>query len=127
MPNEEEELRELKSMFARRPAWDSTPLRNRPPALVGLKPVTREPWAIDEDVYNRRFETRDVGVPGARVRIVDLLRMPFPSEEEFRRITHANLCTALTSSPCSPCSHLSSLTSHLSPLITRLCLVLPPS
>ena len=69
---EADEIAELKSMFSaqpkgtipinRRPAWDSTPLRHRPPALVGLKPVTREPWAIDEDVYNRRFETRDVGV-----------------------------------------------------------------
>lgn len=69
---EADEVAELKSMFGspargtipinRRPQWDSTPLRHRPPALCGLKPVTREPWAIDEDVYNRRFETRDVGV-----------------------------------------------------------------
>jgi len=70
--SEEDEVNELKQMFrsptasnkvSRRPAWDSTPLRNRPSALSGLKPVTREPWAIDEDVYNRRFETRDVGIP----------------------------------------------------------------
>ena len=69
---EADEVAELKSMFSaqprgtipinRRPAWDGTPLRNRPTALIGLKPVTREPWAVDEDVYNRRFETRDVGV-----------------------------------------------------------------
>lgn len=67
-----DEVAELKQMFSspnkrskmmQRPAWDSTPLRNRPSALIGLKPVTREPWAVDEDVYNRRFETRDVGVP----------------------------------------------------------------
>ena len=64
MPSEAEEIAQLRTMFDRRPAWDSTPLRNRPAALVGLKPVTREPWAIDEDVYNKRFETRDVGVPG---------------------------------------------------------------
>ena len=73
MPSEAEEIAQLKSMFSaqprgtipidRRPPWDSTPLRNRPPQLVGLKPVTREPWAIDEDVYNRRFEMRDVGIP----------------------------------------------------------------
>lgn len=72
MPSEADELAELKSMFSspskgtptpinRRPPWDATPLRNRPSALTGLKPVTREPWAVDEDVYNRRFETRDVG------------------------------------------------------------------
>ena len=68
---EADEVAELKQMFKspgkpmpvnRRPPWDSTPLRGRPPQLVGLKPVTREPWAIDEDVYNRKFETRDVGV-----------------------------------------------------------------
>ena len=44
---EADEVAELKQMFrspARRPAWDSTPLRNRPAALIGLKPVTREPW-----------------------------------------------------------------------------------
>ena len=29
----------------------------------GLKPVTNEPWKIDEDFYNARFETRDVGTP----------------------------------------------------------------
>jgi hypothetical protein len=58
-----QEVKELRSLLARRPPWDSTPLRSRPAALVGLKPVTREPWAVDEDVYNRRFETRDVGIP----------------------------------------------------------------
>ena len=73
MPSEADEVAELKSMFGspargrtipinKRPAWDSTPLRGRPPQLIGLKPVTREPWAVDEDVYNRRFETRDVGI-----------------------------------------------------------------
>jgi len=64
--NEADEVAELKSMFRsppRRPAWDSTPLRNRPSALMGLKPVTREPWAVDEEVYNRKFETRDIGTP----------------------------------------------------------------
>ena len=54
--SEAEEIAELKDMFRsppkkankfkNRPAWDSTPLRNRPSALVGLKPVTREPWAV---------------------------------------------------------------------------------
>ena len=68
MPTEDEELASLKKMFRRdtRPPWDPTPLRNRPTALIGLKPVTREPWAIDEVVYNRRFETRAVGRPGTQ-------------------------------------------------------------
>ena len=51
--SEEDEVAELKQMFRspnkrnsmqNRPAWDPTPLRYRPSALVGLKPVTREPW-----------------------------------------------------------------------------------
>ena len=58
MPSEAEEVAELKQMFRspgvlvnrgtipihKRPAWDGTPLRNRPSALTGIKPVTREPW-----------------------------------------------------------------------------------
>ena len=49
--SEDAEVAELKQMFAspggkpkRKPQWDSTPLRARPAALKGLKPVTREPW-----------------------------------------------------------------------------------
>ncbi len=61
------EIAELLDLFghgkARKPAWDSTPYRPRPAALSGLKPITREPWAVDEEVYNKKFETRDVGVP----------------------------------------------------------------
>ena len=33
-----------------KPAWDNTPMRSRPSALRGLKPVTPEPWASDEQV-----------------------------------------------------------------------------
>ncbi len=51
------------SRVAGRPAWDSSPMRGRPSALRGLKPVTREPWMVDEDVYNAAFERREVGVP----------------------------------------------------------------
>ena len=51
------------SRLAGRPAWDNTALRARPAALVGLKPVTREPWAQDEAVYNKKFETRQTGTP----------------------------------------------------------------
>jgi len=36
-----------------RPTWDSSPMRSRPAALRGLRPVTREPWATDEEVYKQ--------------------------------------------------------------------------
>ena len=35
-------------------AWISTPLRERPAELRGLKPHTPEPWAIDEAYYQRK-------------------------------------------------------------------------
>ena len=75
--NEQAEVAALKKMFARKakPPWDDTPLRNRPSALIGLKPVTREPWAIDEDVYNRKFETRDVGMPDRYLDVTARARM----------------------------------------------------
>jgi hypothetical protein len=37
--------------LSQRPGWDGTPMRARPSALVGLVPSTREPWAVDEFVY----------------------------------------------------------------------------
>lgn len=40
------------------PWWDSSPLRHCPHVLRGIQPVTREPWAIDEQIYNRDT-TRD--------------------------------------------------------------------
>ena len=65
-PSDADEVAQLRAMgMGRRPAWDGSPLRARPAALKGLQPITREPWAIDEDVCNRRLETRDVGVQGA--------------------------------------------------------------
>ena len=60
--SDRDEVAELRAMFSRQP-WDNTPFRSRPAALIGLLPVTREPWAYDEEVYNRNFGTRDVGVP----------------------------------------------------------------
>jgi len=36
-----------------RPVWDSSPMRGRPSVLRGLRPVTREPWATDEEVYKQ--------------------------------------------------------------------------
>ena len=34
-----------------RPAWDPSQWRYCPPALMGLKPMTTEPWARDIEVY----------------------------------------------------------------------------
>ena len=35
------------------PDWDSSTLRHCPHVLRGITPVTREPWAVDEQIYNR--------------------------------------------------------------------------
>lgn len=51
------------SRMAGRPAWDGSPMRSRPSALRGLRPVTREPWLADEDIYHKALERRDMGVP----------------------------------------------------------------
>ena len=56
--DDSEEVAELRNLFGRKPAWDSTPFRPRPAALTGLLPITREPWAIDEDVYNKKASQR---------------------------------------------------------------------
>ena len=45
----EEEVR--MSSSSARPAWDSTPWFYVPPALRGLKPVTREPWGRDLEIF----------------------------------------------------------------------------
>ena len=29
-------------------------MRTRPPNLKGLKPITREPWAVDEEFYQKK-------------------------------------------------------------------------
>ena len=50
-----------------RPAWDSTPKRYCPPALDGLQPVTREPWASDLELYQAR-ESRQIGLANANTR-----------------------------------------------------------
>ena len=41
-----------------RPAWNSTPMRHAPAALKGLKPVTPEPWASDEAIYDRLYNSQ---------------------------------------------------------------------
>ena len=40
------------------PLWDSSPMRYTPFVLRGIKPVTREPWCVDEKIYNEDT-TRD--------------------------------------------------------------------
>ena len=40
--------------------WIGTPFRTRPAELKGLRPITKEPWAIDEEFYQKKtgsFET----------------------------------------------------------------------
>jgi len=46
--------------------WDGSPLRHAPHVLRGMKPVTREPWAFDEQVYNEDTtrDTTDDALPG---------------------------------------------------------------
>jgi len=43
------------------PSWNSSPFRNVPHALKGLRPETREPWAIDQAI------NRDMGLEGFSV------------------------------------------------------------
>ena len=72
-----------------RPSWDSTPMRNRPAALRGLKPVTPEPWAHDEVVYNAYKHSKSRGAPHARhahagMAEHDINRTARKREKEFR-------------------------------------------
>lgn len=48
-----------------RPTWDPTPWRYVPPALRGVRPVTKEPWATDLAVYQQAGETLDPPPPSA--------------------------------------------------------------
>lgn len=41
--------------------WDASPHKNPPAYLKKLKPVTREPWTIDAQVYNAAFNQADFG------------------------------------------------------------------
>jgi len=46
--------------------WDPSPHKNPPAYLKLIKPVTREPWTIDADIYNRSkyaVNTLDFGKP----------------------------------------------------------------
>ena len=46
--------------------WNNTPLRYRPAELVGLKPKTPEPWAIDEAYYQRKTGNFETALPKER-------------------------------------------------------------
>ena len=48
------------------PAWNSSPLRQVPHALKGLKPETREPWAVDQAI-NRDMSLEGFSVFSAKV------------------------------------------------------------
>ena len=48
LQKERKKLRKLEK------GWDSTPMRERPAELRGIKPVTPEPWARDEEFYQRK-------------------------------------------------------------------------
>ena len=56
--------------------WDPSPHKNPPAYLKAIKPITREPWTIDADVYNRAFNTADFGKPTRYG--VDLFNMGTP-------------------------------------------------
>jgi hypothetical protein len=43
--------------------WDPSPHKNPPAMIKNIKPITREPWTIDQQVYNRAFDTSDFGKP----------------------------------------------------------------
>ena len=54
------EREQRKKLEALEQAWNPTPLRYRPPIFKGMKPITREPWAVDEEFYQKKtgsFET----------------------------------------------------------------------
>ena len=48
------EREQRKKWLALEKAWDSTPMRTRPAELRGLRPITREPWAVDEEFYQKK-------------------------------------------------------------------------
>ena len=60
--------------------WDPSPHKNPPPTLAKLKPMTREPWTIDQQIYNEKMNTQDYGKP--RRYGTDLFNMGTPVHEE---------------------------------------------
>ena len=73
------------SSLGGQPLWDSSPMRYTPYALRGLSPVTREPWAIDEKVYNedttRSTLNEERGTRSAPP--LSLLPVPHPPRSPF--------------------------------------------
>ena len=60
--------------------WDPSPHKNPPAYLKEIKPFTREPWTIDQEVYNRAFNQSDFGKPQRYG--VDLFNMGTPVHED---------------------------------------------
>lgn len=50
----------------KQPAWDSSPLRAVPHTLKGLKPITREPWSVDQEI-NRDMSLEGFDTFGAKL------------------------------------------------------------
>ena len=48
------------------PAWDTSTFRPVPYVLRGMKPITREPWAVDQAV-NRDMDLEGFSVFGAKL------------------------------------------------------------
>lgn len=55
------------TQVTRKAPWDPSVWRYTPPALRGVKPVTPEPWAKDEELFDRMPTPRGDGASGAFV------------------------------------------------------------
>jgi len=68
----------------REAGWDSSPYKNPPAYLKKLRPVTREPWTIDGDIYNAASGMSDYGKPQRWG--VDLFNMGNPVHEDEDKV-----------------------------------------
>jgi len=55
------EMEERRENRVKERQWDPTPFRVRPSNLVGMKVTTKEPWAYDESVYQRKTGNFEAG------------------------------------------------------------------
>lgn len=72
-----------------KPAWDSSTLRPVPHVLKGLKPVTREPWAIDQAI-NRDMALEGFSVFSAKVENDSVAGTKAAWQREFAQRDAAN-------------------------------------
>ena len=63
----EKKYREEHHNWIKRTQWNSTPFRNAPDQLRGIKPVTREPWFEDMAIYNAKFSNHEIDEKGGYV------------------------------------------------------------